>query len=100
MQDYEKEYIDNFFKLQNYLSENIDTGNELDLLEEAKSDLTLQDLRAFFSVMADTASDGQLKKLLKSMVKTIAKMEIFKRKVPPIMRLKSPSPTVKSYTKN
>ena len=69
------------------------------VLMEAKG-LTLYDLRAFYSVMAETTDDAKLKSMLKSMVKTIAKMEVFKRKIPPIMRVKSPSPTVRSYTKN
>jgi hypothetical protein len=98
--DYVEEYTQAFDNLHNYLIEHEDTGVELDLLNEAKAGLTLYDLRAFYSVMAETATDGELRKLLKSMVKTIAKMEIFKRKVPPIMRLKTPSPTIKSYTKN
>lgn len=100
--DYEKEYISNFFDIQNYLGEDEETNSlELDFLEEAKKDsLTIYDLRAFYSVMADTTSDGELKKLLKSMIKTLAKMEIFKRKVPPIMKLKNPSPSVKSFSKN
>lgn len=69
-------------------------------LNEAQGDLTLYDLRAFYSVMAETTTDGKLKEILKSMIKTIAKMEVFKRKIPPIMKVKSPSPTIRKYTRN
>lgn len=97
----ETEFINAHFELHSYIEENVDLGVTHELLvESSKNQLTLYDMRAFYSVMAETATDAPLRKLLKNMVKTIAKMEIFKKKVPPIMSLKTPSPTIKSYTKN
>ena len=99
--DYEAEYINAHFELRDYVAEHAELGVTQELIvESSKNQLTLYDLRAFYSVMAETATDAPLRKLLKNMVKTIAKMEIFKKKVPPIMSLKHPSPTIKSYTKN
>jgi hypothetical protein len=56
--------------------------------------VTYYDLRSFLTVLKKSTSDESLKKMLKQLIKTVAKLEVKNVPVPTIQKLKSISPEI------
>jgi hypothetical protein len=56
--------------------------------------VTYYDLRSFLTILRKATSDADLKKMLKALIKTIAKLEVKNIPVPTIAKLKSISPEI------
>jgi hypothetical protein len=61
--------------------------------------VTYYDMRSFLTILRKASGDDSLKKMLKELIKTIAKLEIKNIPVPTIQKLKSVSPQIFPETK-
>jgi len=62
------------------------------LLIESSSKPTIYDLRVLFTIMASQTGSGQLRSICNEIVKTLAKMEMYKIANPRVPKLQNPSP--------
>lgn len=74
-----------------YIREN---GIALSSDQQLNEGVTFYDLRQFLSVLKRTTTDDKLKDMLKSLIKTVAKLEVRNVPVPTIAKLKSVSPEI------
>jgi hypothetical protein len=82
--------ITQIIELDNYLTENNITLEHDVMLTE--SGVTYYDLRRFLTLLTRNNKDESVKKMLTSVIKTLASLEVKNKPVPLIPRLKSISP--------